>query len=380
MYKRGNVYWCKFTKPGQKKALFFSLGKNRKKAKLKEADLRRKFEEGKLFDIQSSKRITIQALLERYVINVSLLRVMKGRKKQATVDNENYLINNLNRYFGHMFLPEVTSLHLEDYERKRYEDSVSEIAVHHELNLLKAAFRWAVERWDLLEKTPFAKYDMPNGNKQRVRFLEAWEEKELDLALAKPENRLLRQFVTIFHETLIRPINLCELELTQLNLEERFIHLGKTKNGEPNLIPLSANAYQVFREVLQDRSSQKFVDLQFSDRVFLNRGKPIRTNYIGGLFKDVVRGKKKIISNKDGTKVKVFVGGTKIEDLRLYDMKHDRMTRERRKGATLSDLAEIAGQEDIRSTRRYAHQQLETKRRIVKNFQPIFGMTGEASS
>jgi hypothetical protein len=42
-------------------------------------------------------------------------------------------------------------------------------------------------------------------------------------------------------------------------------------------------------------------------------------------------------------------------------------------------LAEIAGQEDIRSTRRYAHQQLETKRRIVKNFQPIFGKTGEAS-
>lgn len=380
MYKRGNVYWCKFTKPGQKKALFFSLGKDRKKARLKEADLRRKFEEGKLFDIQSSKGITIQALLERYEVNVSQLRVKRGRKKQKTVDNEKYLANNLNRYFGHLFLPEVMPLHLEDYERKRYEDGVSEIAVHHELNLMKAAFRWAVERWNLLDKTPFSKYDLPNGNKQRVRFLEEWEEKELDHALSKAKNRLLRQFVTIFHETLIRPINLCELELSQLNLEDRFIHLGKTKNGEPNLVPLSENAFQVFREILQDRSSLKFVDIQFANRVFLNRGNPISTNFMGGWFKDVVRGKQKIIQKKDGSKVKVFVGGTKIKNLRLYDMKHDRMTRERRKGATLSDLAEIAGQEDIRSTRRYAHQQLETKRRIVKNFQPIFGKHGEASS
>jgi site-specific recombinase XerD len=379
MYKRGNVYWCKFTKPGQKKALFFGLGKDRKKAKLKEADLRRKFEEGKLFDIQCSKRITVQALLERYEVNVSQMKVLKGRKKQTTVHNEKYLANNLNRYFGHIFLPEVTALHLEGYERKRYEAGVSEVTVHHELHLLKASFRWAVERWDLLEKSPFAKYDLPNGDKQRIRFLEEWEEKELDLALAKPENRFLRQFVTIFHETLIRPINLCQLELPQLNLEERFIHLGKTKNGEPNLIPLSVNAYQVFREVLQDRSSQKLVDIQFANLVFINRGKPISTNIMGRWFKEVVRGKRKFIRKQDGTKEKVFIGGTKINDLRLYDMKHDRMTRERRKGATLSDLAEIAGQEDIRSTRRYAHQQLETKRRIVKNFQPIFGKTGEAS-
>ncbi|MBT5471655.1 MAG: tyrosine-type recombinase/integrase [Nitrospina sp.] len=379
MYKRGNVYWCKFTKPGRKKALFFSLGKDRKKAKLEEANLRRKFEEGKLFDIQNSKRITIQSLLERYVVNVSQLRVIKGQKKQATVDNEGYLINTLNRFFGHLFLAEVTSLHLEDYERKRYEENVSEIAVHHELCLLKAAYRWAVERWDLLDRTPFAKYDLPNGDKQRVRFLEEWEEKELDLALSKPENRFLRQFVTIFHETLIRPINLCELELAQLNLEERFIHLGKTKNGEPNLVPLSGNAYQVFKEVLQDRVTNKVMNIQFANLVFINRGKPINTNIMGRWFKEVVRGKKRFIRQKDGTEVKVFVGGTKINDLRLYDMKHDRMTRERRKGATLSDLAEIAGQEDIRSTRRYAHQQLETKRRIVKNFQPIFGKTGEAS-
>ena len=93
----------------------------------------------------------------------------------------------------------------------------------------------------------------------------------------------------------------------------------------------------------------------------------------------MVRGKRKFVREKDGTRIKVYVDGTTIQDLRLYDMKHDRMTRERRNGATLSDLAEIAGQEDIRSTRRYAHQQLETKRRIVKNFQPIFGKTGEAS-
>jgi len=169
------------------------------------------------------------------------------------------------------------------------------------------------------------------------------------------------------------------LELSQLNLQERFIHLGKTKNGEPNLIPLSDNAYHAFKEVLQDHTSPKVVDIQYANRVFRNRGKPVNTNTVGKWFKNVVRGKRRFVRKEDGTKVKVYVGGTKIKDLRLYDMKHDRMTRERRAEATLSDLAEIAGQEDIRSTRRYAHQQLETKRRIVKNFQPIFEGTGKAS-
>jgi len=80
-----------------------------------------------------------------------------------------------------------------------------------------------------------------------------------------------------------------------------------------------------------------------------------------------------MVRKPDGTFEKRMAGGTDIKDFRLYDLKHDRMTRQRRAGATLSDLADIAGQEDLRSTRRYAHQSLETKRRIVKDFKPVFG-------
>lgn len=81
---------------------------------------------------------------------------------------------------------------------------------------------------------------------------------------------------------------------------------------------------------------------------------------MGKWFSKVVKGKKKLRTNLDGTVEAYYVGGTNIKDLRLYDMKHDRMTRKRRNGATLSDLAEIAGQFDLRSTRRYVHSQLDS--------------------
>jgi hypothetical protein len=63
------------------------------------------------------------------------------------------------------------------------------------------------------------------------------------------------------------------------------------------------------------------------------------TNITDRWFNEVVRGKRKYIRKKDETKEKVFVSGTKIKDLRLYDLKHAPMTRERLKGTTLSDFA-----------------------------------------
>jgi hypothetical protein len=69
--------------------------------------------------------------------------------------------------------------------------------------------------------------------------------------------------------------------------------------------------------------------VHISNLVILNREKPINANITGRWFKDVVKGKRKYIRKKDEIKEKIFVGGTKIKDLRLYDMKHDPMTRER---------------------------------------------------
>ena len=160
--------------------------------------------------------------------------------------NEKYLITVLNRHLGKIQIRNLTPQMLEEYEQIREKEGVSTIPVNHELGLLKRAYKWAKERENLISSTPFSKYDLPQGDRQRVRFLKDWEEKQLFDVLSQPQNRLLLQFVTIFHETLIRPINLCELELSQLHMQEGFLFIGKTKNGEPNLVPLSANAFQTF--------------------------------------------------------------------------------------------------------------------------------------
>ena len=57
----------------------------------------------------------------------------------------------------------------------RYENGVSTITVHHELNLLRHAFQLAVAKWEFIKKTPFAKIKLPKGDKKRVRYLSTEE-------------------------------------------------------------------------------------------------------------------------------------------------------------------------------------------------------------
>ena len=333
MYKRGDVYWCKISRPGQK-PISQSLGKDKKLAKVIEAKLRAEIHEGKFFDIKEGEYLTVANLLGIYDE-----RHAKSHKNSKSCKSDFYLAVSLNRCLGNLFLNEVTPKKIEAYMDARRIDGVSDITIHHELNLLRHAFSLAVKKWDLIDKTPFEKVTLPPGDRKRIRYLKPEEEEALFDALKSSE--WLAPVVVIARETGLRLTNICELTWNQADLFKRSIEIEKTKNGKPVWIPMSD---VVYAELL---TLNKVRDLK-SDRVFLVKGRPLNRNWVSHVFKRVC----------------LRAG---VENFRFHDLRHDFCSRLIQAGQPLHVVAELAGHEDISTTQRYAHLSPEMKRKAISS-------------
>ncbi|MCF8721771.1 tyrosine-type recombinase/integrase [Nitrospina gracilis] len=331
MYKRGNVYWCKISRPGQK-PVCRSLGTDKKRAKAIEGQLRAQIHEGTFFDNTLGKSITVAQLLEMYAERYA--RHNKSPKSQKT---DGYMGKRLNEQLGEIFIADLTPHHLEWYMDERRKAGRSEVTIHHELNLLRHAFVLALKQWDLINKNPFDKVKLPSGVNKRVRYLKPDEEKRLFEALESRE--WLRSVVIVARETGLRLSNICNLTWSQVDLNNRFIEIEKTKNGKPVWIPLSD---AVFGELKQHH---KTCDLK-SDRVFIVDGKPIHRCWVGLAFRRLCK-------------------RAKVENFRFHDLRHDFCSRLVQAGLPLNVVADLAGHEDISTTQRYAHLSPETKRNAI---------------
>ncbi|QPJ65372.1 MAG: tyrosine-type recombinase/integrase [Candidatus Nitrohelix vancouverensis] len=332
MYKRGNVYWCKITQPGQK-PFYQSLGTNRKMAKAIEAKIRCEIFEGKFFDKQQGEHLTLSHLLDIYQE-----RHARFHKKPESCQTDKYMGNVLIAYFGDRFLTEITPSLIEGYVEKRLADGRSPVTIHHELNLMRHAYSLAVKKWDLLKETPFVKVQLPTGDRKRVRYLKPEEETLLFDSLK--ENDWLRSVVIVARETGLRLSNVCNLTWSQTNLFEGFIEIEKTKNGKPVWIPLTDAAHAELTKW------NKVRDLKM-DRVFIVDGKAIHKDWVGLAFRRLCK----------------RIG---LQDFRFHDLRHDFCSRLVQAGQPLHVVAALAGHEDISTTQRYAHLSPETKRKAIE--------------
>lgn len=333
MYKQGSVWWCKISRSGQK-PIYQSLGKDKKLAKAIEAKLRAEIHEGTFFDKEKGKYLTVAGLLDIY-----RERHAERHKKPDSCTRDHYMGKTLLRFLGRYFLNEITPGIIEEYMTMRKSEGVSGITIHHELNLLRHAFSLAVKKWDLLDKTPFEKVQLPSGDRKRIRYLSSSEEEALFEALKNSE--WLRSVVIVARETGLRLSNICDLTWKQADLFKRSIEIEKTKNGRPVWIPMS----ELVCSELMKRSRVR--DLK-SDRVFLVKGRPLNRNWVSHVFKRVC----------------VRAG---VENFRFHDLRHDFCSRLVQAGQPLHVVADLAGHEDITTTQRYAHLSPEMKRKAISS-------------
>jgi len=202
---------------------------------------------------------------------------------------------------------------------------VSAPTVTREMNLLSSVFEIARTEWKWCKSNPVREIKRPGNNRPRDRRISPEEEQALLSALGyvegqPPENQTqeVAYAFLIALETAMRKGEILGLSLSTVQLQQRYVHLLETKNGDRRNVPLSQRAVQLF-SVLEQLARQQKREALFT----------VNSANADALFR----------------RVRDRLG---IENLHFHDTRHEATTRLARKLDVL-DLARMTGHRDPRS-------------------------------
>ncbi len=263
---------------------------------------------------------------ERYMKSIKAMSGFLGSRTLTAIDS-----GVVERY----------KLHRSQQPRKNALDGrlVSPASINRDLAVLRILFSLAV-RLGLAPLNPV------RGIKffpESVRFSRviSREEETRYLDAASP---LLRDVATVMLETGLRPSEVCQLRVGDLDQRFRSIRVrnGKTASAQRH-IPLTNRAYQL----LQGRAKRACGEWLF----------PSPSNPLVPVCR--VNKSHEAALRRSGIR----------PAFRLYDLRHTALTRMAMAGVDLPTLKELAGHSQIQMTMRYVHPTPEHKRRAIVKFE-----------
>lgn len=259
---------------------------------------------------------------------------IQARKKGDTHRSYRYRLLRALRILGPTIrVGELRKYHLAQIEQ-RLTAGNSPTTVRDTLAAVQTVFGWAV-RHDLLTENPLQGYEKPRG-RTRNRIITPGEFQ----ALLRHSDVRFRQVLLCLRLTGCRPVELRTLTWSWIDLENGFWilpdHKTITRQQEPRprIIPLPPSVWNLCRYLARRPHDP-------SDFVFLNRhGQPYT--------KDCFCRKMARVRDRAGIERKAG------EQLVLYSARHTYATDAAGKVSDI-ELAELMGQTDTRTTRRYVH-------------------------
>jgi integrase len=204
-----------------------------------------------------------------------------------------------------------------------------------EMALLGHMFTVARKEWGAgLPYNPVLSVRRPSPHPGRTRRLSPEEEERLFALIEKHSNPMLGWIAGIALETTMRESSVQKLRISQVSLKQRTLFLPKTKNQDPQTIPLSRLATELFRRAIN------------------HPRRPMNTNLIffGEPGRDGVRRPYQFLSI--WRNIKIEAG---LRDLRFHDLRHEAISRLVEAGFTDLEVASISGHKDMKSLKRYTH-------------------------
>ena len=202
--------------------------------------------------------------------------------------------------------------------------SLSPSTINRELNFFSAIFQTAVSKWRWAETNIIHSVDRPKNPLPRDRRI---SDTEVDMILAElnrprsrsaPKSRSLARMFLVALESGMRLGELCGLKVEQIHIEQKYLRLYDTKNGDSRDVPLSPAARSLLTEQMAlDYPSVFDLDSGTASRMFA-----------------------------------VAIKNIGLVDLTFHDSRHEAVTRLARKLDVL-DLARMIGHRDINSLRVY---------------------------
>jgi integrase len=194
---------------------------------------------------------------------------------------------------------------------------------------LSHAYSIAVNEWQWIEDTPMRKVKKPSESRGRVRFLDENERKNLLEECENSPNKLLYICIVLSLSTGMRQGELMNLKWCDVFLNENYLILHETKNGERRRITLSGLGLQL----LKNHSKLRRIDTP------LLFPSPIKPNQAINL--------RKAFSNA--------LDNAQIENFHWHDLRHCTASYLAMNGASLAEIAEILGHKTLSMVKRYSH-------------------------
>ncbi|MDR4509576.1 MAG: site-specific integrase [Candidatus Brocadiaceae bacterium] len=318
IYKRGNIYWIRYTDLNGKKA--FESSRSTKFRVAEKMLLKRKqaISEGKQPDVKRIRNHIFRELVSEYI---------EWAKRQKSFNSKIYLINQLAEKFGNIPLRRFNTMLLEQYQTKRLNSGNKASTVNRLQSTIAHMFTKAVE-WDMVEEDTLKrirKVKLLPENNRRLRFLTHEECQSLIASC----NHHLKPIVITALNTGMRKEEILSLKWDNVNLKCGFILLAQeqTKNGERKEVPINSTLRKTFQE-LPRRLNIPYV---FFDQATGKRFKDVKKSFHSALSK------------------------AGICDFRFHDLRHTFASHLVMAGIDITTVKELLGHKDIKMTLRYAH-------------------------
>lgn len=264
-------------------------------------------------------------------------------KAERFVSQERHHFQRIKEFFGNVSIGEIKRPTVIDFRAWKLKEGSSPATVNRYLSSLSCFFNWCIER-EFAESNPASRTKLKEENK-RVILLTPDQIKEfLDCSDAYQK---VWAYLAIF--TGMRRGEICGLKWSQVNLDAGLIRIEgyQTKSGDPREIAMSETLIR-FLQIHRSENPE-------NSHVIMFRGKRVRAI------------KRSFLSLRDS------LPWAKEMKLRFHDLRHVYATSLRQAGVELSEIKELLGHADVRTTERYAHFS-QTKRSTVNKLDTyIFG-------
>ena len=214
-----------------------------------------------------------------------------------------------------------------------------------ELAVLRHFLRLA-KRWGYVASVP--EIVLPKRPEGRLRYLDEAEIGKLMAACRTSRNRYLVSVVTLALHTGMRKGEILGLEWERVDFSTARLTLVQTKSGKPRGVPIGRAVYDALLALEPDPARRQ-------GRIFRpgndRGGSQIRTAFEAALTR------------------------AGIVAFRFHDLRHTAASHLVMRGATLQDVKEILGHQDLRMTLRYAHLSAAHLRSAVERLEGLTGGT-----
>ncbi len=310
LFKRGNVWWVRFTDPRGREVRRSAQTRDRREAQEYHDRLRASlWRQAKLGE---RPRRLWQEAVERWCAE---------RVHKASLADDVSHLRWLHPHLYDRHLDEIDRDVIDDIRIARLEEGRANGTVNRTLQVIRGILRTAAREWGWLESVPYVR--MLPEQTRRIRWLTREEADRLLEAL--PEH--IAEMMRFTLATGLRERNVTHLEWSQVDFGRRmaWIHPDQAKARKAIAVPLNADAMLVLRRQQGTHP----------ERVFTYQGRPVA---------------------KANTKAwRRALADAGIADFRWHDLRHTWASWHVQNGTPLHALQELGGWSTVQMVQRYAH-------------------------